>query len=222
MAAMAQVGCCRGRLDDAVAAVNAEKDPARKKELAEKALPLRLELARVWERMVTLQTAATDTPGELGTLANLEQHNRKQMRLLDGHDEALRKALGAALPPEAQLTAVYCGPPRIIVPTVRTLAQPGESLTLKVIIMTPNAGKEDASVPAGELLWRPLGKGEFSKVPLTHVARRVFQVKLPPIPAGTAAIEYYIQAACGDVKLLFPATAPALNQTVVVGEAAGK
>ena len=68
-------------------AISAEKDGLKRKELARKTLRLRTELARTWERMLSRLIAATDTPGELGTIANLEQHNRKQMRFLDFHDE---------------------------------------------------------------------------------------------------------------------------------------
>ena len=37
---------------------------------------MRIRMARLWEKMLTWQIAATDTPGELGTIANLEQHSR--------------------------------------------------------------------------------------------------------------------------------------------------
>jgi hypothetical protein len=121
--------------------------------------------------MLTFQIAATDTPGELGTIANLEQHNRRHQKYVDGHDAVLAKVLGA-LPDECRLAGAYAGPARIVVPTVRTLAEPGESLALKVMILTPGAGRDDAGAPSGTLCRRTMGAGEFAKVPLKHVARR--------------------------------------------------
>jgi hypothetical protein len=216
MKAMAEVGDARGRLNDLMKALAGEKDEAKQKEQAQQALPIRLALARAWERMMTFQLAATDTPGELGTIANLEQHNRRHQKYVEGHDAALEKALGAALPAEARLSTAYAGPARILVPTVRTHAEPGESLALKVMILTPGAGKDDAGAPSGALFWRAMGAGDFAKVPLRHVARRVYAVQIPAAPAGAIAIEYYIESESGGAALRWPATAPALCQTVVV------
>ena len=72
MATLAEARCLRGELDKAVAA----KDFTR-------ALQVRTSLARAWESMIALQIAATDTPGELGTLANLEQHSRRTAAVPD-------------------------------------------------------------------------------------------------------------------------------------------
>jgi hypothetical protein len=116
-----------------------------------------------------------------------------------------------------QLARTYQGLPRIIVPTVRTLIEPGESLTVKAIILLPG-DPESTPRPAVELYWRPLGKGKFARLPVKHVARGVFEVKLPPYSRKTMAIEYYIRATSGTTTLLYPPTAPALNQTVVVGK----
>jgi hypothetical protein len=222
MAAMAEAGDVRGRLNDVMNALKKEADEAKKKELARKAVPVRLELARAWEKMMTFQLAATDTPGELGTISNLEQHNRRQQKYVTGHDAAIEAALGSPLPAEAGLSMTYAGPARILVPTVRTLAEPGEALALKAMVLTPGCGKDDAGAPAVTLRWRPLGKGDFAKVPLGHVARRVYRGTLPAAPPGVAAVEYYLEAEAGGAKLVWPATAPALNQTVVVSAVAGK
>jgi hypothetical protein len=215
MAALAEAGCSRGRLDASMREIAIENDPARKRALASEALDLRLRLARAWERAISLQVAATATPGELGTLANLEQHSRAFLKFLEAHDEALAAALGEPLPPHASPAAVYRGPARIIVPTVRSQADPGERLTLKVILLAPD---DDPSrpPPSGTLFWRALGQGEFDAIPLRHVNRRVFEVQFPPFPADAEAVEYYLQASFGPDARLWPPTAPALNQTVVL------
>jgi len=208
--AVAHIGCMRGRLDRVVKQIGAEKDTARKKQLAEQqALPLRLAMARQWEKLITLQLAVTDTPGEMGTIANLEQHAYRRQHMIDAHDAKLAALLGEALPAEATPTSRYLGQPRIIVPTKRSRLKTGEKLALKVIVL-------DNEPPAAAALhWRAMGKGRYGKIGLTHVARGVYAVTLPP--ARGEAIEYYITATTAKGKsLIWPASAPKVNQTVVV------
>ncbi|MFI5385791.1 MAG: malectin domain-containing carbohydrate-binding protein [Fimbriimonadales bacterium] len=214
MREMGRAGCLRGQLDLAMKAISAESDPARTRHLAEESLKTRIQLARTWERLMGYIEATVSTPGELGTISNLEQHARQHARLLSGHDAALTQALGRPLPPSIEPTMVYQGPSRIIVPTVRTSAAPGERLTLDVIL--PSTGV----VAKAALHWRRMGVGAYSAVPLSHVGRSVYRVTLPAVPTITQAIEYYIEAEYVESnarrRLMFPATAPAINQTVVV------
>jgi hypothetical protein len=196
MATLAQAGCVRGELDRAVET----KDAAR-------ALEYRTQLARLWERMITLQVMAADTPGELGTLANLEQHNRKQLHFLDKHDQWLAAQSGGNLPESLKLSTVYTGPSRLVVPTVRTLVKRGESVTLKVLAVSSEP------VDSVLLYWRPLGPGKFRPVKSQHVSRAVYTITLP---AANEDFEYYVESrAAGGKRLVWPATAPTLNQTVV-------
>ena len=120
-------------------------------------------------------------------------------------DQALDHPLPEKVLPEKQ----YAGPARIIVPTARTNATAGESPTLKVIILDNQKPKHAA------LYWRRLGsRQDYSAINLTHLARAVYSVSLPPL---TEDIEYHIKATtANDKKLYFPATAPTMNQTVVV------
>jgi hypothetical protein len=213
--AVGQLGCVRGELDRAMEQVGAQQDPLKKKLAAEQALAVRIKLARQWETMMTLQLAATDTPGEMGTIANLEQHVLRndrdggKHRFMDIYDGALAKALGRQLPAEVQPTTRYLGESRLIVPTVRTSLGEGEVLTLKVIVL-------DNERPANAaLLWRPMGEGRWQEIDLTHVARAVYTGSLPP--AQGLALEYYLRVTTATGRtMLWPATAPALNQTVVV------
>jgi hypothetical protein len=91
---------------------------------------------------------------------------------------------------------------------VRTALEQGEPLDVVAMVMaeTPPA--------AVSLFWRPLGgpmgRGEFTEVPLAHVARATYAVMLP---VGED-IEYYVKAA----DTVWPATAPELNQTIVVSQ----
>lgn len=209
--ALAQIGCEAGAFDLAVERVAREPESARGQLARTQLLPRRVELARRWETLLALQIAATDTTGELGILANLEQHNRVQQRFLTRHDEALAAWLGLPLPADADPSPNYAGPARIIVPTVRTSAHAGESVTVRVIL----AGT--AAPARAELLWRPMGTGDYQRLPLDHRARRVFEGTLPALTAERSAIEYRIETRSDDGSAMhWPASERGIGQTIVL------
>jgi hypothetical protein len=146
------------------------------------------------------------TAGGMGNVTNWQQHILPG--LLTGPGEELAKILGEPLPADALPGKDYQGEPRLFVPTVRTLLLEGEPLRLTVVVLGPQPA--DAVV-----YWRPLGTGQFAKVALEHVDRGVYKVVLPA-EATRADLEYYVEAGAAGTTLRFPATAPALNQTVVV------
>ncbi len=206
--AIARVGCLRAELDRAAAALKNETDTSKRKQLASDALVSRVAIARAWEELMTYQAAACDTPGELGTIANFEMQSRRTMHTLDAYDNEITAALERPLPLDAAPSNHYAGATRIVVPTVRTQARKGESLALRVAILD--------NLPASEayLCLRPLGKGQFQRIELRHLGRAVYQATLP---AAQEDFEYYIVARTADgKKLLWPATAPKTNQTVIV------
>jgi hypothetical protein len=180
-------------------------EKARRAVLTDDALPVRAEMATVLRRIFAALLATVSTTGELGTIANWEQH------LLPGAWERpeaeLVKMLGRNLPADVVLSRAYEGPPRIVVPAVRTALEAGEALALKVLVLS-RARPDSVS-----LLWREIGRGAFVSLPLEHTSRGVFAVTLPPPQGG---IEYYIAVRADGETVRFPATAPALNQTVIV------
>lgn len=197
MATMAEVSCLRGQLDRAMNGKNYQQ-----------ALAARIGLAAAWSRLLTLQTAIVRTPGELGTIANLEHQTRSRARFVDGHDEALAKALGHPLPAEAALSQDYTGQARLILPTVRSVVAKGESLRLRIIALDRQP-MESVTVHV-----RLLGKGEWRAVAAKHLGRAVYQATLP---VAEDDFEYRVSAATTTgAPLLWPATAPEINQTVVV------
>lgn len=207
-AVMGEIGCMRGELDKAVEALKAEKDAAKKKELAAKILPVRVEMARKWEKMLSLQVVAVDTPGELGTIDNIERHNRRHEKFMSKHDKDLEDALGEKLPAAIEPGKAYDGPARIIVPTVRTHIAEGEGITFKIILLDKQPMKGAA------LFFRVMGKGEYIKFDLNHLGRAVYEAKLLP---AMEDFEYYIEADRADgTKMFWPTTAPAIGQTVIV------
>jgi hypothetical protein len=206
--AVGQVNCTWARLNEALKKVQAEKDAEARKRLArEAALPIRKELIAQVAEVHRHLLATVNTPGAMGNVTNWQQHVMPM--LLEPSEKQLREILGEDLPADAVLSKEYSGPPRIFVPVVRTGLVTGEALNLQAMVL-------GASPPEVVLHWRPLGAGDFTKVPLKHVARGVYAVTLPA-EAISGDLEYYIAAEAGSGKTLrFPATAPKLNQTVVV------
>jgi len=187
-----------------------EKDAAAQKQAArQQALPARQKLVGLAGVVFENLLATVSTPGELGTVANWNQHNLPG--LLAGPGEELARMLGEPLPAEAQPGKQYQGPMRIIVPALRTSLPAKEALTLKVIILSKDPPRQAA------LFWRKLGERRFAQIPLQHLQRAVYRVELPA--AVSDDFEYYLQAEPEPGQgqaVRFPATAPKLNQTVVI------
>jgi len=200
--AVGKASCTRGALDIAM-----KSDP-------DEALALRIELARDWETLMTFLLAVTDTPGAMGTVANLEQHVRRcpdgkgEHAFLTAHDAKLAEFLGKPLPESVNPATRYLGEAHLIVPTVRTSRALGETLLIKAIVL------DNDPADRATLHWRTLG-GKIKTEELRPVGRGVFEVELPA--TGNATVEYFITAKTADGKsLVWPATAPARGQTVVV------
>jgi hypothetical protein len=205
--ALAEVGGLRAELDRCVASLALEPDAARRWTHGEEAVRLRGRLARAWERMMSLMAAATDTPGELGTVANLEQHTRKRNNFLGFYDQALSNLLGRPMPEDTLPGRAYQGPARLIVPTVRASARPGEALRIRVIAL------DRAPMKNLKLLWRPMGTGAFKTVEPVLQGRATWQAALP---SGQGDVEYYLTAQTSQgAEVKWPATAPRLCQTVL-------
>jgi len=210
--AMGKAGCTRGALDKAVEAIDAATGDGEKRSAAEKALSLRIRLARDWEEMMRFQLAAVDTVGGMGTIANLEQHVRRcpalegKKRFLAPYDKELENVLGRPLPQAARPTTTYLGKPRLIVPSPRSVRLPGEVLNVRAIVL-------DAESTQKPLLeWRALGGKNWKKIAPEHLGRSVWRFRLPE--TNEQSIEYRITATGSDgTKLQWPALYP---QTVVV------
>ncbi len=210
MRAGARANCTWARFNAPMAKVKAEKDPAAQKRLArELALPVRKELIAQVTEVHRRLLATVTTTGEMGTVTNWQQHNMPEIVGKPG--EELARLLGEPLPADAMPPKEHPGGPRMFVPFVRTGVSAGERLTLTVAFLGAKPGE-------AAVAWRPLGPGQFSKAPLVHVARGVYRVTLPA-EATKADLEYYVQATTDQGELRFPATAPSLNQTVVVVDA---
>ena len=209
---MGRARCTWGRLTNALASARAATNVIDRARVArEQALPLRCALVAQVDQLYSFLLATVSNTGELGTIANWEQHIFPD--LLDKPGRELADLLGEDLPADAQLSKAYHGPARIIVPTVRTSFHRGERLSLKVLVL-------DESEPRGfSLLWRRMGAGRFARVALQHIARGAYRADFPPPATAGDDLEYYVELTSSSGKQLYwPATAPDRGQTLVAME----
>jgi hypothetical protein len=205
--AMARVNCTWALCTNALGEVKAEKTPETRKQVAlDELLPLRRQLVREVGELYETLLATVSNPGEMGTVMNWEQHNFPD--LLEKPGAELERILGEPLPADATLPNEYRGPTRIIVPTLRTTFAPGESIRLKVIVLSQGRPREVM------LHSRRMGRGDFAATAVQQVANAVYAVAIPE--GNGDDIEYYLSVtdAYGQ-EAVFPATAPSLNQTLV-------
>jgi hypothetical protein len=196
------------RLDAKMKQANTIQEADRKLSFVRKeVLPFRLELARSYEDLISAFVHCAKSPGEVGTVASIESGSRE--RIVSSQDRAIAQILGEPLPAEAAVSTVYRGIPRIFVSAKRTQANVGDSQEIRAFVLS------GARCTGVGLYWRSLEDGSFKKLPATHRARQAYRVGLPAQSRGT--VEYYLEAVLDDgQKVRWPATAPAINQTVVV------
>ena len=170
-------------------------------------LPLRLAVARHYEDLIAALVRCAKSPGEIGTITSIESGCRG--RIVSAHDAAIEKLLGQPVPAEAAPGTAYRGEPRIFVSSNGTQMTAADPLEFRAFVL---AGETCERVT---LYWRSLGEGAFKPVAATHRSRQAYRVTLPAQSPGT--LEYYLEAVLdGGRKVRWPATAPSLNQTVVV------
>ena len=154
----------------------------------------------IWQLQQTLSNV-----GELGTYMNIESHSL--VGALD--DKLLVTALGGPLPASAVPSKMYKGTGRLIVPTVRSTAEKGQALPLRVLLLA-SAKCADVTVTV-KAMGAPTDTA--TSVSLPNLGREVYQ---GAIPAQVNDFEYFVSATCGAEKLVFPPGAPTIMQSVVV------
>jgi hypothetical protein len=168
------------------------------------ALTFREEMARLFEELIKHEIEKASNSSDLGEIINLEILNWYQLVRLKW-DEKMKKGLGREIPASANPSMEYDGKPLIMVDALRTSLYENESLRLKARVM----GKPRIIT----LLYRPLGKGKYQSKQFHNIGRGVFSVTLPPQQSD---FEYYIEAEVLTGNIVYPATAPNLNQTIIV------
>jgi len=206
MRAMGELRCASARLRSAVAALRSGPTAADRRQKAEAALePLRAMVplaARVMEHLF----GTVSTRGELGTVANWQQHVLP--RVFEQPAREIEQALGRELPADARLGRAYVGPERLVVPTDRTALETGEPLRLEAIVLGAAPAK------SVQLAWRPMGAGAWTTVPFVPAGRGVWRVS---VPSHGGDFEYAVEAlSSAGTPLRVPAAGRDLARTVVV------
>lgn len=177
MRAMARANGTWAQFNAALAKARVEKDPAARKKMAqESVLPLRRQLVADVAEVQRHLLATISTTGDMGTVANGQQHNLPE--ILDKPGRELAKQLEQPLPPDAPPTRQYVGPPRRVVPVVRTGLSAGERLMLSAAVL-------GAEVRQLAVKWRPMGSGEFRPTNFAHMARGGMRLRCRPRPPRT-------------------------------------
>jgi hypothetical protein len=207
MRAMGELRCAYARQRAAIASLRSASNPEERMSRAEAALETLRAMVPVVERLHRHLYATVSTRGEMGTVANWQQHVLP--RVFEAPAREIAQALGRDLPEDARLPRAYSGPERLVVPTVRTGLEAGEPLRLEAIVLG------DAPARSVTLRWRSMGVGSWSIMPFASVRRGVWRATLP---APAVDLEYVVEAESGrGTALRFPAAGAASPQTVIVG-----
>ena len=196
-------------LDSLVKLVEQKPAEDQKQFVQKEVLPKRIELAEKWTQMTNLLLAKLSDNGELGNLANLEMHSKNKLGLLDGLDSKIETLFGEALPEAAHLSKAFQGKEKVMVFTNPSALQKNDNFHIRIRVLS-NAEKIQ-----GKLMWRKLGETPYKEIPLTHMARNVFEVNVP-VSTFNDDFEYYVEVKAGENPLIYPATARDINCTVVV------
>lgn len=199
---MGQLGCLRGKMDRLMS--QTPDGPTIEKTV----LPLRIELARIWERLIEQQLQTISTIGEVGTLINLESQTRKTYGFLTKHDAEIVRLTKKPLPAECHLSMDYRLSPQLVVLNHRELLEADEPYRLELTI----PGKTSAD-EAPCLHYRQLGKGSFKTLAMQADDAHHFSVTIPQTLKGT--IEYYISFKHHGSTYHYPAAAPSICATWV-------
>lgn len=167
----------------------------------------RMRLMDIIKEALTFLLAYASTPGDLGTIANWEQHLIPYN--VDSHLARIEQLTGQKLPPEAVPSAALLNIKKLMVPTVRTLLDADEDLEVTMIIY--------GFTPTDPILnFKPLGSPDYRSVPFKPVRNGVYKAIIPAsqIPGD---FEYHILTGSSDPLVSkWPATAGRSDQTVVV------
>ncbi len=180
----------------------------RRQKVRAQALPIRREMVRLTGELYGHLLATVSNIGEMGTVSNINQHTVPAM--LERPGEELEKLLGEPLSADLQPDKAYHGPARVFLRSRRTMAHKGESLKFQAVILS------EQPLTTAVIYWRPLGGTFYRRQPLMHINRGCYTAEIPASATRGTAIEYYIQMKAGAEQARYPATAPGLNETVVV------
>jgi hypothetical protein len=167
----------------------------------------RMRLMKAIDEALGHLLAYASTPGDLGTIANWEQHLLTYN--VDSHAARIKELIGPKLPPEAFPSTEPLNRKKLMVPTVRTVIDKGEDLEVTLIVY-------GFSPKDPVLVFKQLGGPKYSQVPFIPVKNGVYKAVIPASMI-TDDFEYHITTGATDPAVAtWPATAGRMDQTVVV------
>jgi len=202
-----RIACLLGEIDTAVSRLKRTSSIKFQRNIVGHILGLRAQAANNWGKMVTYLLQKVNTTGELGTIANLEQHNLKQEKALTQYDKLLSSTLGKPVPP-LNFSKTYTGYSRLVVTTKRTLLNKAEDLNLMIRVLSKDG------VYSAIVYWKPLGEDQFKSKPVAHLQRGVYALNLPATAFNNNSFEYFVEVKLKTGTLRYPAGNA--DQTVVV------
>ena len=212
MRRMARLRCLWHELNEKIKeAEKQESDNLKKSLVTHKCLPLRIMMVQEVSLLYSNLFNVITTRGELGTIANWEQHILPS--LFEKPELELERILGQRLPQEAKMSHDYRGQLRVIVPTRRTLLFGNEALNIELVVMS------ETPIQSCKLYWRPLGAKDFVSLSFSHRARGVFFLTIPEDQIKNRDFEYFIEVKTSDnIVKRYPSQAPSkLRQVIVLG-----
>lgn len=206
--AMAQVGCMLGEMDTTAKALMKATDKKAKDSLVSILLRKRNDAVSQWGTMVNYLLQTVSTTGEMGTIANLEQHSMQSLQSLNKHDSLLKAVTGNV--PALSLPKNYTGPARLIVTTRQTLLRKNEDLNMKVRLLA------NGNVQTVTVYYKPINTTNYKSKIVKRDARNVFDLRLLSNEFANKDFEYYIEAKLANGECLQYPSAKGTSQTVVV------
>lgn len=203
------LGCILGEMDTLSKQINSTSDTQIKVKLANELLAARDKAAVKWGDMVTHLLQTVSTTGEMGTIANIEQHNMEQMRYLVRYDSLLRKTLANEVQSVA-LSIKYSGPSRLVVSTKQTNLHSSDGLNIRVRVLT------SSDILTATIFWKQLGSKKFKQKLLTNERDNVYRINLNPDEFRKTDFEYYIEVKLSTgSRLKYPSLANS-TETVIL------
>lgn len=214
MRAIAATECAWSQYTSAFDTVSKIRDPAQRiAQALALVIPARAALVGNATVMMTHQLRSVSTVGERGITTNLHSHSLVQA-LFSQDTLILQLANLTQLPADCVIPTDYQSDPMLRVPSPRSVAAQGESLTIKSFVLAPSA-RAPTQLQA---FVRPLGATSqpWTPVAVSRVTpgRSVFVTD--PIVVNQD-IEWYMSATLADgTQLLYPPGAPTATVSVVV------
>ncbi len=200
MKEMELIGHLAARRDKALGTAEKEKDEvSRRKSIEEMVIPLQKELVKAFERVFRHLLGSISSKGEMGTIANFNQHIVPVLLL----DPARRigKMLGRELPACALPSREYTGRFRVFATGIVPWIERGKVLKIKARVLSR---EKPVSV---RIFWRELGGGGFHEGMVSRLGRNVYLCSFNP--GRVDFFEFYLEAEDGHGKrAFFPGRGP--------------